>query len=67
MIPTEARHDVPSEVEPGSFAQLAADCDAVRMNLLALHPDLATVPRQRMVRIPERALGVVAGLGDYGD
>lgn len=52
---------VPSEVEPGSLADLVADCAEVSRHL-------AEVPRQRrVVIIPAPAVAVVAGLDEYGD
>lgn len=57
--------DQPVEAEARSFDDLAADCVDLSRQLLVLHP---TVPPQRsVVTIPEGALTVVSGLGDYGD
>ena len=52
---------VPSDVEPGSLDDLVADAAEVSRHL-------AEVPRPRHVlRIPEPAVSVVAGLDSYGD
>lgn len=48
------------DVTPGSFDDLVADgAEVVR--------HLAEVPRQRALRIPERAVALVSGLDTYGD
>jgi len=58
---TLPHQDVPSEVEPGSFDDLVADAAEVTRHL-------AEVPRpRRTLTIPDRAIGVVAGLDSYGD
>ena len=56
---------VPSETEPRSLDDLVADAAEVRRHL-------AEVPRARpgrssVLRIPERAVDVVADLDSYGD
>ena len=52
---------VPSEAEPRSLDDLVADAAEVSRHL-------AEVPRQsRVLRIPERAVDVVADLDSYGD
>ena len=52
-------------VDPASFDDLVADCAYLSRQLLVLR---AVVPTPRsMVTIPEGALTVVSGLGDYGD
>ncbi len=60
------RHvDQPVEVDPGSLDSLVADCADVSREMLVLS---AVVPEPRgVVSIPEGALTVVSGLGDYGD
>lgn len=58
--------DLPSEVEPGSLDDLIAD-GAVVQHLLDLRSAAVLVPAQRVLRIPESALAVVAGLDSYGD
>ncbi|MGZ4592805.1 MAG: hypothetical protein ACXV3C_02990 [Actinomycetes bacterium] len=57
---------LPSEIEPGSLADLIADCAAVR-SLLHLQTAPLTLPSQRELTIPEPALALVAGLDSYGD
>jgi hypothetical protein len=49
-----------TEFEAPSLDSLVADCAEVSRHL-------AEVPRQRAVRIPERAVALVAGLDSYGD
>ena len=57
--------DQTSEVEARSLDDLVADCADLSRQLLVLS---AVVPTPRsMVTIPEGALTVVSGLGDYGD
>lgn len=57
--------DQPSEVEARSLDDLVADCADLSRQLLVLR---AVVPAHRsVVTIPEGALTVVSGLGDYGD
>ncbi len=57
--------DQPSEVEARSLDDLVADCADLSRQLLVLS---AVVPAPRsVVTIPEGALTVVSGLGDYGD
>ena len=60
------RHvDQSVDVDPGSLDSLVADCAEVSREMLVLR---AVVPIQRgVVSIPEGALTVVSGLGDYGD
>ena len=49
-----------ADIVPGSFDALVADgAEVVR--------HLAEVPRQRRLRIPERAVALVSGLDSYGD
>jgi hypothetical protein len=53
--------DVPSEAEPDSFDDMVADCAEVTRHLAEVpHP-------RRTVSIPDRAVGIVAGLDSYGD
>jgi len=57
--------DEPLDVGPGSLDALVADCADVSRQMLVLR---AVVPGPRsVVSIPEGALTVVSGLGDYGD
>jgi len=57
--------DQPTEVEGRSLDDLVADCADLSRQLLVLQ---AVVPAPRsVVTIPEGALTVVSGLGDYGD
>jgi hypothetical protein len=48
------------DLQPASFAALIADGAEVSRHL-------AEVPRQRTLKIPERAVAIVADLDDYGD
>jgi hypothetical protein len=57
--------DQPTEVEARSLDDLVADCADLRRQLLVLRADVPA-PRS-VVTIPEGALTVVSGLGDYGD
>ncbi len=53
--------DVPSEAEAHSLDDLVSDAAEVTRHL-------AEVPRpRRTLTIPDRAVGVVAGLDSYGD
>jgi hypothetical protein len=57
----EPHADVPSEAEAHSLDDLVSDCVEVTRHL-------AEVPRpRRTLTIPDRAVGVVAGLDSYGD
>jgi len=49
-----------TESDTASMDSLVADCADVSRHL-------AEVPRQRTVRIPERAVALVADLDSYGD
>ncbi len=61
MAPVDAHAQLPSEAEARSIDDLVRDCAEVTRHL-------AEVPwPDRTVSIPERALGVVAGLDSYGD
>ncbi len=61
MTATEPHAAVPSERDARSFDDLVADAAEVTRQL-------AEVPRPRRVLvIPERAHGLVAGLDSYGD
>jgi hypothetical protein len=61
MTVTEPHADVPSEVEAGSLDDLISDGVEVTRHL-------AEMPRaRRTLRIPDRAVGVVADLDSYGD
>jgi hypothetical protein len=48
------------DLQPASFDALIADGAEVTRHL-------SEVPRQRTVKIPARAVALVAGLDDYGD
>ena len=52
---------MPSEGEPRSLDDLVADCAEVTRHLAEV-----PLPR-RTLTIPDRAVGVVAGLDTYGD
>jgi hypothetical protein len=57
----EPHADVPSEAEAHSLDDLVSDAAEVTRHL-------AEVPRpRRTLTIPDRAVGVVAGLDSYGD
>ena len=57
----EPHTELPSETEARSLDDLVSDCAEVIRNL-------AEVPRpRRTLTIPDRAVGVVAGLDSYGD
>jgi hypothetical protein len=57
----DPRVEPPSETEAASLDDLVADAAEVTRHL-------AEVPRpRRTLTIPERAVGVVAGLDSYGD
>ena len=57
--------DQPSDAEGRSLDDLVADCADLSRRLLVLS---AAVPAPRsVVTIPEGALTVVSGMGDYGD
>jgi hypothetical protein len=57
----EQHADVPSEAEAHSLEDFVADAAEVTRHL-------AEVPRpRRTLTIPDRAVGVVAGLDSYGD
>jgi len=53
--------DQPAAAEAGSFDDLVSDCAEVTRHLAEVPP-----PR-RTLTIPDRAVGVVAGLDTYGD
>jgi len=52
----------PSETEAASLDDLVSDAAEVTRHLAEVPG-----PRRRTVTIPERAVGVVAGLDSYGD
>lgn len=59
---------VPSEVDPESLADLAADCADVDRRIHELpRPRPGQGRRAVTVTIPDRALAVVSGLDVYGD
>ena len=61
MTVHEPHADVPSEAEAHSLDDLVSDAAEVTRHL-------AEVPRPRhTLTIPDRAVGVVAGLDSYGD
>ena len=61
MTVPEQHADVPSEVEAHSLDDFVSDAAEVTRHL-------AEVPRpRRTLTIPDRAIGVVAGLDSYGD
>ena len=61
MTVPDPRLEPSSETETASFDDLVADAAEVTRHL-------AEVPRpRRTLTIPERAVGVVAGLDSYGD
>ncbi|MDQ1600812.1 MAG: hypothetical protein QOD68_2286 [Actinomycetota bacterium] len=61
MTVHEPHADVPSEAEAHSLDDLVSDAAEVTRHL-------AEVPRpRRTLTIPDRAVGVVAGLDSYGD
>lgn len=61
MTVPEPHADVPSEAEAHSLDDLVSDAAEVTRHL-------AEVPRpRRTLTIPDRAVGVVAGLDSYGD
>ena len=61
MTAPEPHADVPSEAEAHSLDDLVSDAAEVTRHL-------AEVPRpRRTLTIPDRAVGVVAGLDSYGD
>ncbi len=61
MTVVEPHAEVPSETDAASLDDLVSDCAEVTRHL-------AQVPRpRRTLTIPDRAVGVVAGLDTYGD
>ena len=61
MTVPEPHADVPSEAEAHSLDDFVSDAIEVTRHL-------AEVPRpRRTLTIPDRAVGVVAGLDSYGD
>ena len=61
MTVHERHADVPSEAEAHSLDDFVSDAAEVTRHL-------AEVPRpRRTLTIPDRAVGVVAGLDSYGD
>ena len=63
MTAPEPHADVPSEAEAHSLDDFVSDAAEVTRHL-------AEVPRprpRRTLTIPDRAVGVVAGLDSYGD
>ena len=61
MTVHEPHADVPSEAEAHSLDDFVSDAAEVTRHL-------AEVPRpRRTLTIPDRAVGVVAGLDSYGD
>ena len=61
MTVHEPHADVPSEAEAHSLDDLVSDAAEVTRHL-------SEVPRpRRTLTIPDRAVGVVAGLDSYGD
>ena len=61
MTVPEPHADVPSEAEAHSLDDFVSDAAEVTRHL-------AEVPRpRRTLTIPDRAVGVVAGLDSYGD
>ena len=61
MTVVEPHAEVPSEAEAVSLDDLVSDCAEVTRHLAEV-----PLPR-RTLRIPDRAVGVVAGLDSYGD
>ena len=61
MTAVEPHAELPSETEASSLDDLVSDCAEVTRHLAEVPP-----PR-RTLTIPDRALGVVAGLDSYGD
>ncbi len=62
MTVVEPHAEVPSETEAGSLDDLVSDCAEVTRHLAEV-----PLPRRRTLTIPDRAVGVVAGLDTYGD